>query len=82
MSFDNKVKDVFVVMRDNGSTMEFIPSKEGLYQYDFNWSVQWKHQLHLKKIQSETAMMIQLRESSITLQRKKLNKLIKQEDCV
>jgi hypothetical protein len=29
--YDNTKKDAFVITRDDGSEMEFIPSKEGLY---------------------------------------------------
>lgn len=39
MTYDNKMKDAFVIKRDDGSEMEFIPSKEGLYHYDFNISI-------------------------------------------
>jgi len=36
LKYDNMKKDVFVVTRDDGSTLEFIPSSEGLYYYDFS----------------------------------------------
>jgi len=37
--YDSKVKDAFVVTRDDGSMLEFGPSPEGLYYYDFLKSV-------------------------------------------
>jgi hypothetical protein len=33
--YDSKVKDAFIVTRDDGSILEFGPSPEGLYYYDF-----------------------------------------------
>lgn len=40
--FDNQKKNVFQVTRDDGSVMEFVPSVEGLYFYDFNKSIERK----------------------------------------
>ena len=39
VTYDNTKKDAFIVRRDDGSNMEFIPSKDGLYHYDFNISI-------------------------------------------
>jgi len=39
VSYDNTKKDTFIVKRDDGSDMEFFPSKDGLYHYDFNKSI-------------------------------------------
>jgi hypothetical protein len=55
--YDNKRKDAFVVESDNGSHMQFIPSREGLYQYDFNLSI--KRRLEKDNQPSEKAMVIQ-----------------------
>jgi hypothetical protein len=43
IEYNNKVCDVFLVTRDDGTIMEFVPSSEGLYYYDFNISVM-RHQ--------------------------------------
>jgi hypothetical protein len=40
VTYDNNKKDAFIVERDDGSKMEFIPSKEGLYHYDFKLSIE------------------------------------------
>jgi hypothetical protein len=37
--YDNQVKDAFIVTRDDGSRMEFVPSAEGLYHYNFEHSI-------------------------------------------
>jgi hypothetical protein len=55
--YDNKKKDAFVVERDDGSHMEFILSREGLYHYDFNLSI--KSRLEKENQPSEKAMVIQ-----------------------
>jgi len=39
VTYDNTKNDAFIVRRDDGSDMEFIPSKDGLYHYDFNISI-------------------------------------------
>jgi hypothetical protein len=31
VTYNNEIKDAFVLKRDDGSEMEFVPSKEGLY---------------------------------------------------
>jgi hypothetical protein len=36
---NNKVRDAFLVTRDDGMIMEFVPSVGGLYYYDFNISL-------------------------------------------
>lgn len=43
IEYNNKVCDAFLVTRDDGTVMEFVPSSEGLYYYDFNISVM-RHQ--------------------------------------
>lgn len=40
--YDNRAMDAFIVTRDDGSTMEFMPSTEGLYNYDFSLSIKRK----------------------------------------
>jgi hypothetical protein len=40
VTYHNQETDAFKVMRDDGLIMEFIPSKEGLYYYDFNASIE------------------------------------------
>jgi hypothetical protein len=40
VTYDNNKKDAFIVERNDGSKMEFIPSKEGLYHYDFKLSIE------------------------------------------
>lgn len=35
VAHDNKVQDAFMVTRDDGTTMKYRPSKEGLYYYYF-----------------------------------------------
>jgi hypothetical protein len=39
VTYNNTKKDAFIVKRLDGSAMEFIPSKDGLYHYDFNKSI-------------------------------------------
>ncbi len=39
VTYDNQVNDAFIVTRDDGSKMEFGPSEEGFYYYDFMQSV-------------------------------------------
>jgi hypothetical protein len=41
--YNNKIRDAFLVTRDDGAIMEFVPSSDGLYNYDFNTSVM-RHQ--------------------------------------
>ena len=57
VTYDNRKKDAFVVERDDGSEMEFLPSDERLYHYDFNLSI--KMRLDKEKQGSEKTMMIQ-----------------------
>jgi hypothetical protein len=45
VTYDSKINDAFIVTRDDDSTMEFIPSPEGLYHYDFNISIKWRQEL-------------------------------------
>jgi hypothetical protein len=40
VTYDNRKKDAFVVQRDDGSYIEFIPSKDGLYHYHYSLSIQ------------------------------------------
>lgn len=40
ITYNNEIKDAFFIKRDNGPEMEFLPSKEGLYHYDFNISIE------------------------------------------
>ena len=39
MTFNNRERNAFLVMRDDGSFIEFVPSSEGLYYYDSNNSI-------------------------------------------
>jgi len=48
VKYDNGVKDAFIVTQDDDSTMEFIPSREGLYQYDFSLSVKRRQEFEQK----------------------------------
>ena len=43
--YDNNKKDAFVVTRDDGTTFEFIPSKDGLYYCDFTNSIKRKKEI-------------------------------------
>jgi len=43
--YNHKERDAFLVMRDDGTLMEFVPSRSGLYYYDFNNSI--KRQLKI-----------------------------------
>lgn len=44
VTYNNQDSNIFKVMRDDGSVMEFSPSKEGLYYYEFNTSIQRKQE--------------------------------------
>jgi hypothetical protein len=57
VKYDNNVKDAFIVIRDDNSTMEFVPSPDGLYHYDFNISI--KRRLELEKMLKAKTMVIQ-----------------------
>jgi hypothetical protein len=57
VKYDNNVKDALVVTRDDNSTIESVPSTDGLYHYDFNLSI--KRRLELEKIQKAKTMVIQ-----------------------
>jgi len=39
ITYDNVERDAFRVTRDDDTIIEFIPSREGLYYYDFNDSI-------------------------------------------
>ena len=56
--YDNKRKDAFVVERDDSSHMEFTPSKEGLYHYDFNLSIKRRLEKEKENQPNEKAMVI------------------------
>jgi hypothetical protein len=36
ITYNNQEKDAFVVQRDDDTVLEFCPSNEGLYYYDYN----------------------------------------------
>jgi hypothetical protein len=55
MTYDNKMKDAFVIKRDDGSEIEFIPSKEGLYHYDFNISI--KRRIALESLKKKVLVV-------------------------
>jgi hypothetical protein len=57
VTYDNKVKDAFLVQRDDGSIMEFKPSEEGLYYYDFTQSIKRRKEQE-EESKKEQAMMI------------------------
>jgi hypothetical protein len=57
VSYNNRIKDAFIVTRDDNSMMDFVPSAEGLYHCDFNLSV--KRRKELESLKKETTMMIQ-----------------------
>jgi hypothetical protein len=57
VTYDNKVKDAFLVQRDDGSFMEFKPSEEGLYYYDFTQSIKRKKEQE-EEDKKEQAMII------------------------
>jgi hypothetical protein len=48
-------RDAFVVTRDDGTTFDFIPSKEGLYFYDFMNTVKRNKEIdasHVKMVET------------------------------
>jgi hypothetical protein len=55
--YDNNKRDAFVVTQDDGTTFDFIPSKEGLYFYDFMNSVK-----RSKEIDASHVMMVEMVE--------------------
>jgi hypothetical protein len=57
VKYDNNVKDAFIITGDDNSTMEFVPSTDGLYHYDFNLSI--KRRLELEKKQKAKTMVTQ-----------------------
>jgi hypothetical protein len=40
VTYNNRERDALKVTRDDGSIIQFIPSKEGLYYHDFNNSIE------------------------------------------
>jgi hypothetical protein len=59
VTYNNKVRDAFVVTRDNGLSMEFVPSSEGLYYYNFENSIKRKEE----QSKQAMAMVIQTVEN-------------------
>ena len=57
VKYDNGIKDAFVVTRDDDSTMEFIPSREGIYHYDFLLSIKRRQEAE-QKLKEQKAMVI------------------------
>jgi hypothetical protein len=47
---NNTDQDAFVVQRDDGTTMKFKPSEEGLYYYDFQESIDRQQKLHTSMV--------------------------------
>ncbi len=39
VKYGNNLKDAFMITQDDGMVMQFNPSREGLYYYDFNHSI-------------------------------------------
>ncbi len=63
--YDNQKKDAFIVTRKDGSQLEFVPSKEGLYYYDFLNSVKRRKELipiEIAETREERTMLIQTME--------------------
>jgi hypothetical protein len=48
--YDNNKKDAFVVTRDDGTTFEFITSKDRLYYYDFTNSIRRKKEFDAARV--------------------------------
>jgi hypothetical protein len=57
VKYNDRIKDAFIVTRDDDAMMEFVPSGEGLDHYNFNLSV--KRRKELESLKKETAIMIQ-----------------------
>jgi hypothetical protein len=52
--YNNEICDAFMVTRDDGTVMKFLPSKEGLYYYDFKISLK----RHQEKNATQNAMVV------------------------
>jgi len=52
--YNNEICDAFMVTRDDGTVMKFVPSKEGLYYYDFKISLM----RHQEKNVTQNAMVV------------------------
>jgi hypothetical protein len=52
--YNNEMCDAFMVTRDDGTVMKFVPSKEGLYYYDFKISLM----RHQEKNVTQNAMVV------------------------
>jgi hypothetical protein len=57
VKYANGVKDAFIVTLDDVSTMEFIPSKEGLYHCNFSLSMKQRKEIE-QKLKEEKTMVI------------------------
>lgn len=73
--YDNTKKDAFVITRDDGSEMEFIPSKEGLYHQDLNISIKRKQELKNVKIQQKILVINIVEEIKRNFTKKEIEKV-------
>jgi len=48
--YDNRQKDAFIATRDNGSEMEFIPTREEIYHYDFTLSIERRKEMERNRV--------------------------------
>jgi hypothetical protein len=54
--YDNRQQDAFIVTRDDNTTFTFVPSKEGLYFYDFQNSI--NREARKKEPEEQNTMVI------------------------
>ncbi len=55
--YDNQVKDAFIVTRDDNTIMEFAPSKEGLYHYNFLESINRQRKIPQTVVPAQVMMV-------------------------
>jgi hypothetical protein len=76
--YDNKIRDAFTVTRDDGTMLDFIPSDDGLYYYDFNQSVRRK----VESIQERTMVVTTIEEIKRKFSKREKQLQTKQEDSM
>jgi len=71
--YNNQEQDAFIVKRDDDTFLEFVPSKEGLYYYDYRNSIA---RSMMKPVRSTTMVV----ESVETMRRNFMKKELKQAE--
>jgi hypothetical protein len=71
--YNNKICDAFLVTRDDGTIMEFVPSAEGLYYYNFNISLMRHQEKQITKNTMVVETVEELRRNYTTRELKQMD---------